>query len=154
MRTVCPVVLTLAAFSASSVELTPRLLGGVHAGSAGLEIVGAAEWEIGEGLRQRLRPEVLLNDRPRPGVGFSWTFAIADGSLPKEQELFIGPRIVYHNNDDDWEVGGIAFYRFPIVPSQPGKHSIDAIGGLGLLQDKDDDWGLGITFGAAYGYQF
>jgi hypothetical protein len=154
MRSLSPVVLCLLSVSVSSAELAPRLLGGVHVGSAGLEIVGAAEWEIGEGLRQRLRPEIIVNDRPRPGVGFSWTFAIADGALPNEQELFVGPRVVLHNNDDDLEIGAIALYRFPIVPSQAGKHTIDAIGGLGLLEDDDDDWGLGITFGAAYGYQF
>ncbi len=97
---------------------------------------------------------MLLNDGRRPGIGCSYTFALARESLTDGHELYVGPRVVYHNSkDDDFEFGAAAFYRFPIVPSQPGKHTIDAIGGLGLL-DHRDDWQLGVTVGAAYGYQF
>jgi len=141
---------------AEIVDPTPRVCGGIHVGTAGLEIVGAVEWDLAGGLRQRLRPELLINDDSRPGIGFSYTFAIADGALPRRQTLFIGPRVVLHNNDEEdirGEIGAVAFYRFLLGAKEDSPHSIDAIGALGYLDEKND-WDPAFTVGAAYGYQF
>lgn len=142
--------------AAEIVDPTPRVCGGIHVGTAGFEVVGAVEWELAGGIPQRLRPEILINDDSRPGIGFSYTFAVAGGLLPERQNLFIGPRVVLHNNEEEdirGEIGIVAFYRFSILADEDSPHSIDAIGALGYLDEKDD-WDPAFTLGAAYGYQF
>ena len=142
----------------------PRLVGELLVGTADLEPGVAAEWTFGEELPIRVRPEALINRRDLPGLALSVTFPIAAGSLPGDQELHLGPRLVFHNEryrggkyDDDlryglgFEVFGI--YDFPIVPSQPGRHGIQALAALGVV-DHRDDLDPSLTVGAAYAFSF
>lgn len=145
----------------------PRLIGQALVGTAGFEPGVAAEWTFPGAHPLRLRPELFLNDRPRPGIAGSVSWGVLGDVLPAGHELFIGPRLAYHNNrhdhdgrrDDDhdlhygFEFGAVGFYVFPIVPSQPGRHWIEIIAAPGIVDSKDD-WDPAITVGAAYGYAF
>lgn len=161
------IVLPLVAGLAAAETSWPRLLGQLHVGTAGAEPGIAAEWDlaIDGGRELRLRPEVFFNDPPRPGIAASVSVSLLHGRLPQGHELFVGGRLAYHNDRRDhprrdqeelrygFEAAGVAFYALPIVPSRPGRHWIEGMLALGVV-DHDDDWDPAITVGAAYGYQF
>jgi hypothetical protein len=166
-----PLVLVAPWAAAETEQQWPRLAGQILVGSAGFEPGVAGEWTFKTDVPIRVRPELFISTHHDPGIGCSVTWAIAEGKLPNEQRLFIGPRLAYHNDDHrhgnegrgrgdgdnedhfGWEASAFGYYEFPIVPSHPGHHYIEAIGGLGILE-KHDDPEFGVTIGAAYAYQF
>lgn len=162
---VCLALCSIAVVPLSAADpAIPRLVGELLVGTADLEPGIAAEWTFGDEMPIRVRPEVLINRRDLPGLAASVTFPIAAGSLPNDQELHLGPRLVFHNEryhggkyDDDLRYGlGVevfGIYDFPIVPSQPGRHGIQALAALGVV-DHRDDLDLSLTVGAAYAYRF
>lgn len=156
----------LAAADAGSQPRVPRLVGQLLVGTAGVEIGAAAEWTFTTAAAPlRLRPELLINDRPLPGIGAAVLWGLAGDRLNPGHELFVGPRLVHHNNRRDkpdrdgdrleygLEFGALGQYVFPIVPTRPGEHWIEVLLGAGIV-DHDDDWDPAITVGAGYGYQF
>lgn len=175
MRTYTIVLLATAscAFAADQTHEWPRLAGEVLVGTAGFEPGVAGEWDFAATRPWRVRPEVLLNEDALPGIACSLSWSIAQGELPMGQQLFIGPRLAYHNerydhdrrnragrvvhDEDDvrygWEASAFGQYIFPIAPSHPDRHYIEALGGLGII-DKDGDAKPSLTLGAAYAYQF
>ncbi len=163
MLTILAPVLALGAAEPS--DPWPRLIGQLTVGTPGLEVAAAAEWVLDTDIPFRVRPTVLINDRPLPGVGCSLGWSINDGKLPEKQELFFGPNVVYHNNRRDHpkadeektryglEIGVLGTYAVPIVHAQPGHHWVEAVVAIGAI-DHEGDWGPALTIGAAYGYQF
>jgi hypothetical protein len=174
MRAIALIILIATTLSAvESAKEWPRLAGQVLVGTAGFEPGVAGEWEFVAARPWRVRPEVFISDSADPGIGVSLGWAIAEGELPHGQRLFLGPRLAYHNDrhehdvrrgngtirheDGDvrygFEASAFGQYIFPIIPSKPDRHYIEAIAGLGVI-DHDDDADPSITVGAAYAYQF
>jgi len=68
--------------------------------------------------------------------------------------------VVYHNSDDSgWEADALVIWNLDLNTSQRGRHFLEVIGAIGVLQDKENDDGankavVGASIGAGYGYQF
>jgi hypothetical protein len=170
LRSACCSLLVIATAAAADAPAPapahdwPRVVGEVLVGTAGFEPGVAAEWTFDLGTLVRVRPEVILNLDDLPGLAVSATVPVASGSLPATQSLWIGPRLVFHNDrydggkrDGDLAYGfgaeAMALYTFAIIPEQPGRHSIELIGALGLV-DHHDDTDISLTIGAGYGFKF
>ncbi len=138
-------------------ELSPRLSAQLLVGTAGFEPGLAAEWRWrqSEGALSA-RPEIFVNDDGRIGGGASLGWRVDWSGMNTRHDLTIGPRIVFHNSDDDgWEASAMAIYAIPITSIQPERHFIQVIGAVGVLEDTDDDdTDIAATMGAAYALRF
>jgi hypothetical protein len=137
----------------------PRLIGEVTFGTAGFEPGVAAEWTFNAEPRLMVRPEVLISQDGRPGVGVSLDWGLNFIGLPAGQDLTVGPRVIYHNADDwGWGADLLAIYSVDIVPSTPGHHYVEVLGTLGAIEDRRDsdnrNTRVAASIGLAYGYQF
>lgn len=131
----------------------PRLVGQLLVGTSGVEPGFAAEWTLDSHPALRLRPELFMHDFEDPGFGFSVLWQMP-WQLPHDQEIFLGPRFAYHNDDDKkGELDAMMIYDLPIQPEQSHHHHIELIGALGLLDDGGD-LTVGLSLGAAYAYRF
>lgn len=158
LRTIASLIALSAATAACAADqqiALPRVIGQALVGTSGFEPGVAAEWTIAGEHPLRLRPELLLQDGDRPGIGGAVLWQIPF-QLPEQHDFFLGPRLVYHNgehhDDPKGEIDAMGIYTFPIIPSQPGHHHIQVIVALGIL-DKDGAE-LGASAGAAYAYSF
>jgi hypothetical protein len=153
----------------------PRGVAQIMLGSAGFEPGVAAEWRWRYEPRLQVRPEVFLNDSSRAGVACSLTWELktspnAPIHLPPGQDIFLGPRVAYHNRDQDgWEVGALGIYSIaldPLVAAQPDRdaprvraaepsHFLEILASLGAIEHKHpDDLRFSGTLGLAFAYQF
>ena len=102
----------------------------------------------------RLRPELFIHDRHRPGAGVSalWQLPVA---LLAGHTLHVGPRLAYHNGDDAndprGELSAMGVYNLPIPPT-PGdsRHHLEINAATGLV----DEDGTELAFSAGAGYCF
>jgi len=102
----------------------------------------------------RLRPELFIHDRDRPAAGVSalWQLPV---NLLAGHTLHIGPRLAYHNGDDNddprGEVSAMGIYNLPIPPKQAdSRHHIEIIAATGIV----DEDGAEFAFSAGAGYVF
>ena len=134
-------------------RIVPQLM----VGTVGLEPGVAGEYRPDEEPRLVVRPEVFLSDDHHFGGGGAalWDFS-DDMDLSSEYDLAVGPRIVYHNSDDDGlEVSGMAILAYDLDIDRPWRHSLEAIVAVGAIEDKEeDDTDPGFSAGAAYGFSF
>lgn len=137
----------------------PRLVVQALVGTSGFEPGIVAEWRLHD-HEIMLRPEVFISEDGRPGAGGSINWNLSLLNLPDSQYLTVGPRVVYHNSDDSgWEADALVIWNLDLNTSQRGRHFLEVIGALGVLQDKENDDGankavVGASIGAGYGYQF
>lgn len=102
----------------------------------------------------RLRPELFIHDRNRPGAGVSALWQLPVTLLPGHT-LHLGPRLAYHNGDDGddprGEISAMGIYNLPIPP-KPGdsRHHLEIIAATGLV----DEDGAELAFSAGAGYCF
>lgn len=135
----------------------PRFGVQVLAGTSGIEPGVFAEWRLSEAQIQ-LRPEVFVNEDGKVGAGgaIAWSPEFID--LPERHALALGPRVLFHNSDDSgWEVDLLAIWSFDLIPSQRGRHFLEIIGAVGVLEDRegpDDETEVGASAGIGYGFQF
>ncbi len=137
----------------------PRLVAQVLFGTSGFEPGVAVEWRFSDKYTALVRPEVFLNEDSRPGFGVSLGCELGFLGLPQGQAITVGPRVVYHNSDDSgWAGDVLAIYHFNLrSDGHATGHFLEAIGALGVLEDKRDDNSgarLGASVGVAYGFQF
>ncbi|MBA3699048.1 MAG: hypothetical protein H0W78_09355 [Planctomycetes bacterium] len=102
----------------------------------------------------RLRPELFLHDRDRPGAGVAglWQLPL---TLLDGHTLHIGPRLAYHNGDDRddprGEISAMGIYNMPIPPKvADSRHHIEIIAATGVV----DEDGAEVAFSAGAGYVF
>ena len=102
----------------------------------------------------RLRPELFIHDRDRPAAGVSalWQLPV---TLLAGHTLHVGPRLAYHNGDDNHdprgEISAMGIYNLPI-PLKPGdsRHNLEIIAATGVV----DEDGAEFAFSAGAGYVF
>jgi hypothetical protein len=104
----------------------------------------------------RLRPELFLHDRDRPGAGVSLLWRLPLDLLPAHT-LHIGPRVAYHNGDrsDDprGEVSAMGIYNLPIPPKNgDSRHHLEIIAALGLVDEDGTE--AAASAGAGYVFRF
>lgn len=147
--------LPLAAADHVHADHLPRVGVQVLAGTSDIEPGIFAEWRLRDAELQ-LRPEIFLNEDGDVGGGgaIAWEPGFID--LPERHALALGPRVVYHNSDESgWEFDLMAIWSFDLIPSQRGRHFLEVIGAVGVLQDEeDDDHTVGASGGIGYGFQF
>ncbi len=104
----------------------------------------------------RLRPELFLHDRDRPGAGVSvlWQLPL---SLLDGHTLHLGPRAAFHNGDDSddprGELSAMAIYNLPIPPKQADtRHHVEIIAATGVVDEDGAE--LALSAGAGYVYRF
>jgi hypothetical protein len=104
----------------------------------------------------RLRPELFIHDRRRPGAGVSalWQLPV---ELPAGHTLHLGPRLAYHNgrHEDDprGEVSAMGVYNLPLPPNQgDSRHNLEIIAAPGLVDEDGAE--LAFSAGAGYVYRF
>ena len=138
----------------TDVRLVPQLVIGTAGFEPGVavEIRGLARPEL------VLRPEVLLNEDGRLGVGGALLYDVSTGmDLPSRHAVAIGPRVLYHNSDHyGWAADAMATWGYDLAPEQRAwRHSIGALATVGALQDrKHDDTDLGASVGIFYAFGF
>lgn len=135
----------------------PRAVAQALVGTAGFEPGIAAEWRFGD-PHLLVRPELFLNEDNRLGFAASIGWELEFLNLPERQALTIGPRLVYHNSDEyGWGIDALVIWHFDLVPSQRGRHFLEAIGAVGAIEEEkggDDDVEPGFSVGIGYGFQF
>ena len=135
----------------------PRLVAQVLGGTSGIEPGIAAEWRFSDGPCV-VRPEVFLSEDANVGGGGSIAWNLTFLDLPDRHAITLGPRVVYHNSDDSgWEADAQAIYSFDFLGSAHGRHYLEIIGSVGVLQDTsevNDKTQLGASIGVGYGFQF
>ena len=100
----------------------PRGVAQILVGSAGFEPGIAAEWRWRSEPAMQVRPELSINDNGRVGAAVSLSWGLRSSSndrfaLPGGSDIFIGPRVAFHNRDvDGWEVGAIGIYSLALDP--------------------------------------
>ncbi len=138
---------TTTAMEWKDVRVGPQVL----LGTSGFEpgAFGEFTWD-----KLRLRPELSIPARDRPGAGVSvlWQLPVP---LLDGHTLHLGPRAAYHNGDnsDDprGEVSAMAIYNLPIPPKQADtRHHIEIIAATGVV----DEDGAELAFSAGAGYVF
>lgn len=138
----------------------PRGVAELLLGSAGFEGGVAAEIRGSGSEYWQVRPEVFINEDSRVGAGVSLDWDLGRVvQLPHDQDLYVGPRVVYHNsNHDKWELGGTAIYSIPIFSGHPERNHLEIIGAAGYLEHRSNDGDhsdrFGGTLGLGYAYQF
>ncbi len=145
--------------SAAAVEGDLRIVPQLMVGSAGVEPGVALEWRGSPAGQWVIRPEVLLSNDDRPGVGIAVLYDLSSAmELPSRQAFAVGPRVVYHNSDEDgWEADALATWSFELSDdvARPWRHAIGALGALGVSQDREhDDSDIAVTVGAFYSFRF
>ncbi|MBA3697369.1 MAG: hypothetical protein H0W78_00685 [Planctomycetes bacterium] len=152
--------LPLAAVDHDHADYLPRVGVQVLAGTSGIEPGIFAEWRLSEACVQ-LRPELFVNEDSKVGGGggaLVWEPGFIH--LPERHALAIGPRAVFHNSDrSGWEVDLMVIWSMDLDPSQRGRHFLEVIGAVGVLEDEDkdedeDDSVIGASIGIGYGFQF
>lgn len=138
-------------------ERMPRVVAQVLIGTAGFAAGAAGEWRFGE-PHLLVRPEVFFNEDNRLGFAASVGWELAFLDLPDRHAITVGPRLVNHNSDDyGWGVDGLAIWHFDLVPAQRGRHFLEVIGAIGVIEEEqsgDNDAELGFSGGIGYGFQF
>ncbi len=125
-------------------------------GTSGFEFGAFAEFDILED-QYRLRPELFIHDKDRPAGAFAFLWHTTFLKLPENHDLYMGPRVAYHNgreNDDArGELSYMALYNLPIPPI-PGdsRHHLEIFAALGII-DKDGTE-VAATAGAGYFFKF
>ncbi len=137
-----------------------RLAAEVLLGSPGFEAGVAGEFRWHNSTEWQIRPELFINEDERVGaaVSLSWDLAPVF-TLPAGHELFLGPRVAYHNSDHSkWGFDAMALYSFPLFPDREFRHNIEIMGTVGILQHRDDSDKVSSRFGASlgvgYAYRF
>ena len=137
----------------------PRVVAQVLIGTSGFEPGVAAEWRFGD-YGMLVRPEVFINEDANAGGGASIGWELSFLPMMEGSCITLGPRVVYHNSDDKgWEADALAIWHCDLVPSQKGRHFLEVIGAIGVVEtDKDGDNNhqtkVGGTIGIGYGFQF
>lgn len=131
------------------VRVGPQIL----LGTSGFEPGAFAEftWD-----KLRLRPELFLHDRDRPGAGVSVLWQLP-AKLMAGHTLHLGPRAAYHNGDhsDDprGEISAMAIYNLPIPPKQADtRHHLEIIAATGVVDEDGAEFAF--SAGAGYVYRF
>lgn len=137
----------------------PRVGANVLVGTSGIEPGAFAEWRL-SGPDLLLRPEAFINEDGRVGFGGAVAWELDFIKLPEHHRLAVGPRVVYHNSDESgWEADVMAIWSIDLVASQRGRHYLEIIGAVGVLEeeednDKDEESVVGASVGIGYGFQF
>jgi hypothetical protein len=140
---------TTSAMEWKDIRVGPQVL----LGTSGFEPGAFAEftWD-----QFRLRPELFIHDRDRPGAGVAglWQLPVA---LLDGHTLHVGPRLAYHNGDDGHdpraEVSAMGIYNMPIPPkSADSRHNIEIIAAIGVVDEDGAEAAL--SAGAGYVYRF
>lgn len=140
-------------------EHVPRVGVNVLVGTSGIEPGIFAEWRL-SGPDLLLRPEVFINEDGRAGFGGAVAWELDFFDLPERHRLAVGPRVVYHNSDESGlEADVMAIWSIDLVASQRGRHYLEIIGAVGVLQEEDengddDERVVGASGGIGYGFQF
>lgn len=141
--------------TAPAAEQDIRLVPQLAFGTSGLEPGIALEVRTGRIQPLIVRPEVLLNEDGRLGVGAALLFDISSATrLSERQALAIGPRLVYHHADESgWEADAMATWGIDLSGRLAWRHSVGVLAAIGALHDpEDDDTGIGLTGGIYYAY--
>jgi hypothetical protein len=140
-------VVTGTAMEWKDVRVGPQVL----LGTSGFEpgAFGEFTWD-----RFRLRPELFIHDRDRPGAGVSglWQLPVP---LLDGHTLHVGPRLAFHNGDHHHdprgEVSAMGIYNMPIPPkTADSRHHLEIIAATGVV----DEDGAEFAFSAGAGYVF
>lgn len=135
-------------------RLQPQLTGG----SSGFEPGLALEWRNPRFPLWIIRPEILLSSDHQLGGGGAILYDLSlKVGLPARQALAVGPRGIYHNNDDsNWGVDAMATYSYELSATpRAWRHSIGALAAVGVLQKvHPDDMAIGTTVGVFYSFGF
>jgi hypothetical protein len=137
----------------------PRIGAQVLAGTSGIEPGVFAEWRLHDAGLQ-VRPEVFVNEDGKVGGGGAVAWELGFFNLPERNALALGPRVVFHNSDESgWELDLMAIWSFDLVPSQRGRHFLEVIGAVGVLEEEeengsDEESVVGASIGIGYGFQF
>jgi hypothetical protein len=128
----------------------------VSVGSSGFEFGGYAEFDILDD-QYRLRPELFIHDKDRPAGAFAFLWHTTFLKLPAKHDFYMGPRVAYHNGEDNHDPRGelsyMALYNLPIPPlSADTRHHLEIFAALGLV-DKDGTE-FSATAGAGYFFKF
>jgi hypothetical protein len=128
----------------------------ISVGTSGFEFGAYGELDILDD-QYRLRPELFIHDRERPGIGFAFLWNTTFFNLPDHHDFYMGPRVAYHNgkhkHDPRGELSYMVLYNLPIPPL-PGdsRHHLEIFAAFGLL-DKDGTE-VAATGGAGYFFKF
>lgn len=136
-----------------SVCVAPEVL----VGTPGFEIGVAMEFRSNSWDGIDLRPELLLNNDGKFGGGAAVLWSLANSiDLPERQALAVGPRLIYHNSDDDgFEVSAMGIWSITVGEAVTSPHTIEVLAALGVLQDREhNDADIAASVGAAYAYRF
>jgi hypothetical protein len=138
----------------TTVGIGPQLM----IGTPGFEPGAAAEIHVGMWEPIVIRPELFISDDGRLGGGASLLWSLSDYfSLGDRQRISVGPRVVYHNSDEDGlEVSAFGVWDFLLGDGIAQHHHIEALGALGVVDDRDEGQGANLlaSGGAAYIYRF
>ncbi len=139
-------------FDWSSVRFGPEVM----VGTSGFEFGAYAAFDILDD-QYRIRPELFIHDGDRPagGLAFLWHTTFLD--LPESHDLYMGPRVAYHNgehkDDPRGELSYMGLYSMPIPPLQAdSRHSIEIFAALGIVDEDGTE--LSATGGAGYFFKF
>jgi len=136
-----------------SIRVAPEVL----VGTPGFEIGVAMEFRSDSWEGITVRPELLLNNDGKIGGGAAILWSLTDTiDLPERQDLAVGPRLIYHNSDDDgFEVSAMGMWSITVGAAPTSPHAIEVLAALGVLQDREhDDADIAASAGAAYAYRF
>ncbi len=135
-----------------------RIVPQVMVGTSGFEPGLALEWRGPANPDVILRPELLISEDGRLGVGGALLLVLDRHlELPARQAIAIGPRVVYHNADDNgWEADVLATWSYELSGDvRAWRHAVGALAALGVVRDRDDhEFDPGASAGVFYSFGF
>ncbi len=138
----------------NDVRIVPQLM----VGTSGFEPGLALEWRGPANPDVIVRPELLISEDGRLGGGGALLLVLDRHlDLPARQAIAIGPRVVYHNADDDgWEADALATWSYELSGDvRAWRHAVGALAALGVVRDRDaHDFDLGASAGVFYSFGF
>jgi hypothetical protein len=136
-----------------------RIVPQIMVGTSGFEPGVALEYRPA-GIGWNIRPEVFLSEDVRVGAGLAALYDFGEViDLGNQSSLEFGPRLVYHNADNDgWEGDAMAEYVYGL-DNHPTtfKQSVGLLGALGLREHKengDHKLEFGANVGVFYAFRF
>lgn len=122
----------------------------------GLEIGVALEYRAVGAAWLVARPEVFVNDDGDIGAGGALLWSLKDTFRFDRFDLAFGPRFAHHGAEDySWSLGGMGLFSYALGGGNVRRHFIEALGELGVINDKDDDeTEINLMAGVAYAFRF
>lgn len=136
-----------------SFRIAPQIM----VGTTGFEPGVAVEIQTSFWDPITFRPELFINNDGDLGAGAAVLWSLPNTfNLSERHLLAIGPRLVFHNSDDDGlEVSALGMWRIALGNQMSDHHSIEILASLGVIQDrKHDDADVAAAVGVAYAYKF